>query len=500
MAKDKQNKGKTKNTDEKGITVKKDVDMPEWYGQVVIKSQLADYAPVKGCMVIRPNGYAIWQKIMDKFNVMMAKKGVKNAYFPLFIPESFFQREAEHAEGFSPEVAWVAGRGEEDGNERLAIRPTSETIMYDSYSRWIRSWRDLPLKINQWCNIVRWEVSDVKLFLRSREFLWQEGHCVYETEEELVKDNSGFLEDYRIISEDLLAVPVILGRKTDKEKFAGAKHTFSIEGFMPDGKALQMGTVHNLGQGFAKAFGISYKDKNENDALPWQTSWGISTRLIGALVMTHSDDKGLVLPPAVAENKLVIIPIIFDRTKDDVLAKCKELYDELKSFAPILDDRDEYTSGWKYNEYELKGIPLRIELGPKDLEKKQAVVVRRDTGKKEFVPLPKLKEAIKDTLDLMQKELLARAKERLDKSIVEVYSWPEFDKAIKDKKLVYASFCGEEECEDWIKSKTGGATSRNIPLDWLNSSDAQRQKSLEGKSCIHCDKSAKFMCYFSKNY
>ena len=371
-----------KNKEKKmGITVKKEEDMPEWYNQVILKAELADYSAIKGCMVIRPLGYAIWQKIMDTFNARIKKLGVKNAYFPLFIPESFFKKEAEHAEGFSPEVAWIENK-DEDTKERLAIRPTSETIMYDSYSRWIRSWRDLPLRINQWANVVRWEVQDCKLFLRSREFLWQEGHCVYETEEEVKRETLIYLNEYKKLAEDLMAIPVLTGVKTEKEKFAGAIETTAIEAFMPDGKALQLGTSHNLGQGFAKAFGIEYIGKDEKKHYPWQNSWGVSTRFIGGLIMTHSDDKGLVLPPKIAPDQVVIVPIIFDDTKDKVLKKAKEIKDKLKKYSVIIDDREGYSSGWKFNEWELKGIPIRIEIGPKDIEKKQAVVVRRDTGKK----------------------------------------------------------------------------------------------------------------------
>ncbi len=490
-----------KDTDEKGITVKKEDDMPEWYGQVVIKSQLADYSPIKGCMVIRPNGYAVWQNITDYLNEIIKKKGVRNAYFPLFIPESFFKREAKHAEGFSPEVAWVAGAGDgTDKGERLAIRPTSETIMYDSYSRWIRSWRDLPLRINQWCNIVRWEVSDVKLFLRSREFLWQEGHCVYESEKECEDEALGYLHDYKKVAEDLLAIPVILGEKTEKERFAGAKKTFTIEGFMADGKALQMGTSHNLGQGFAKAFDITYKDQEEKDCHPWQNSWGISTRMIGAMVMTHSDNKGLVLPPRVAENKIVIVPIIFDKSKEIVLEKCKHVFKELKEYNPILDDRDEYTSGWKFNEYELKGIPLRVEIGPKDVEKGHAVVVRRDTGEKEFVKLSHLKERIDEILDMMHNHLLDSAREHLKRSMVEVDTWEEFMHAAEKRKLIFTNFCGEEGCEDVIKTESGGVTSRCIPLEWNMLGEHEKKRSLHDKVCVKCGKPATVRCYFAKNY
>ena len=383
------------NKEEKlGIKAKKEEDFSEWYNEVVIKGELAEHSVIKGFMVIRPRGYAIWEKIQNYFDGNIKKIGVKNAYFPLLIPESFFKKEAEHAEGFAPELAWIEQK--EDG-VRYAIRPTSETIMYDSYSRWIRSWRDLPLRINQWCNVLRWEVKQTKLFLRTREFLWQEGHCVYETEKECDKESLVYLDEYKKVCEELLAIPVLEGKKTDKERFAGAIETYSLEALMPDGKALQMGTSHNLGQNFAKAFGIKFLGKDEKEYLPWQNSWGISTRLIGALVMVHSDDKGLVLPPKVAPVQIVIVPIYF-KDKKKILKKAIEIknmlenqrfsaptYLGLKSYDIILDDRDDYTPGWKYNEWELKGVPLRIEIGPKDVAKNQVVLVRRDNNKKEFV-------------------------------------------------------------------------------------------------------------------
>jgi prolyl-tRNA synthetase len=473
--------------EEKGITVKKEEDMPEWYEQVCLKSGLAEFSPVKGCMVIKPNGYQIWESIQDYFNKEIKKKGVRNAYFPLFIPESFFKKEAEHAEGFSPEVAWIDKESSGKG-ERLAIRPTSETIMYDSYSKWIRSYKDLPLRINQWCNIVRWETQQTKLFLRSREFLWQEGHCVYETEKECDKETKGIINLYQQVAEDLLAMPVLVGKKTDKEKFAGAKYTLTIEAFMPDGKSLQSGTSHNLGQSFAKGFGISFLGRDEKKHLPWQNSWGISTRLIGGMVMTHSDDRGLVLPPKVAYNKIVIIPILFDKTKGVVIKKAKEIEEELKKYNPILDDSEEYSPGYKYSEYELQGIPLRIEIGPRDIDNKQVVVARRDSGKKEFVKIKDLSKKIPEILDQMQKDMLSKAKKFLKSQIVEVKNWGEFVKGIKEKKIVKTSWCNESECEDLIKDKADGATSRCII-----------EEKASGK-CPQCGKKAKVVIYFSKSY
>jgi len=476
-----------------GITVKKNEDMPEWYSQVCLKAELADYGVTKGTMVIRPNGYAIWQKIQDYFNENIIKKtNARNAYFPIFIPESFFKKEAEHAKGFTPEVAWIDPKVTGDG-ERLAIRPTSETIMYDSYSKWIRSYKDLPLKINQWCNIVRWETQATKLFLRSREFLWQEGHCVYETERECKEETINYIKLYEKLCKELLALPVITGMKTEKEKFAGAKTTYTIEAFMPDGKALQCGTSHELGQGFAKAFKISYLGRDEKQNIPWQNSWGLSTRLIGALVMSHSDDKGLILPPNIAENKIVIIPIIKGSEKEieKILNEAKKIEKELKSFNPIFDNRSEYTPGWKYNEWEMKGIPIRVEIGPKDIEKKSVMIARRDNGEKRSIKISLLKKEIEKELNEIQDSLFNKAEKYLKSQIVSANNLQELIKNINQRKLVKVNFCGSESCEDNIKDKTSGASSRVIPFD---------SKVLKGSKCINCGKPAEFEVYFAKSY
>lgn len=479
------------NEDDKGITAKKSEDMPEWYQQVCLKAQLADFSTVKGCMVIRPTGYSIWESIQNYFNKnIVDATGANNAYFPLFIPESFFHKEAEHAEGFSPEVAWIDKEVTGEG-ERLAVRPTSETIMYDSYSEWIRSHRDLPMKINQWCNVVRWETEATKLFLRSREFLWQEGHCAYETKKECENDTLNYIKLYEKLCKDILALPVLVGKKTEKEKFAGAVYTTTIEAFMPDGKALQCGTSHMLGQGFAKAFGIKFLGKDEKEHFVYQNSWGISTRLIGAVVMTHSDDNGLVLPPAIAKNKIVIVPIIIGDSKDKIMKKAEEIKEILKDYNPILDDREGYSPGWKYNEWELKGIPIRLEIGPRDVDKDQVVLVRRDTGSKDFVKIEELDKKIPKNLDEMHKNLYDKAQKHLKKSIVNAKDWGDVVKAIRERKIAKMSFCGERECEDFIKEKTGGATSRCIPFD---------EKVEENSKCLHCRKDAKFMTYFSKSY
>jgi prolyl-tRNA synthetase len=475
-----------KKEENQGITIKKDEDFSEWYNEVVIKAELAEHSVIKGFMVIRPSGYAMWEKIHENFDKRIKNLGVKNAYFPLLIPEAFFKREAEHAKGFAPELAWVM---DEEQKEKYALRPTSETIMYDSYATWIRSWRDLPLRLNQWCNVLRWEVKQTKLFIRTREFLWQEGHCVYETEEECNKEALMYLNEYKQLCEELLAVPVLEGQKTEKERFAGGKTTYTLEALMPDGKALQMGTSHNLGQNFAKAFNIKFLGKDEKEQIPWQNSWGITTRLIGALVMTHSDDHGLVLPPKVAPVQIVIIPIYFE-DKEKVIKKANEIKNKLKNYELILDDRDEYKPGWKYNEWELKGIPLRIEIGPKDIEKKQAVLVRRDNNNKEFVKLAQLEQKVKETLEDIQSSLFNKAKKYLDSNIVEAKNWNDFVKQIKNKKLVKAAFCGSISCEENIKDKTEGVTSRLIPF--------QQPKTI-GK-CVKCNKEGKSIVVFGKAY
>lgn len=479
----------------KGLTVKKNEDMPEWYSQVVLKSELADYSTVKGCAVMRPLGYALWQGIMDYFNARLKGLGVKNAYFPMFIPESFFSKEADHVEGFAPEVAWVEKK--EDSEERLAIRPTSETVMYDSYSKWIRSHRDLPLLINQWCNIVRWEVQDVKLFLRSREFLWQEGHCVFATEDE-VKDHAlEMIKEYKKLSEELLAVPAMIGLKSEKETFAGAEYTYTIESMMPDGKALQCGTSHNLGQGFAKAFDITFRGEDEKEHFPWQSSWGFSTRLLGGLIMTHSDDKGLVLPPKMAPNKVVIVPIVLSKKpeiSEKVLKAANNLYDELTGigFDVILDDREEYSPGFKYNEWELKGIPLRIEIGPRDVEKESCMVASRHTGNKESYKLSEVVELVPSLLETMQKELLENAYKNLEELKTTASSYDELLDVLNKRKLVLAHHCGKTDCEEAIKADSQGGTTRCRELD-----NDQPDKDAV---CVRCQEKAAYKIYFSRNY
>ena len=368
-----------------GVTVKKNQDFSAWYVEVILKAGLADYAPVKGCMIIREDAYAIWEKIQEILNKKIKATGHKNVYFPMFIPESLLTKEAEHFAGFTPEVAWITMGGNTPLEEKLAVRPTSETIMYATFSKWIRSWRDLPLKINQWCNVVRWETKATRLFLRTREFLWQEGHTAHATSEEAEAEVMYVLGEYKDIMENYLAIPVLTGTKSDSEKFAGALYTTALEAIMPDGKALQMGTSHNLGQNFGKVFDVKYIGEDKVDHYVWQTSWGITTRLIGAMVMIHGDDKGLIIPPKMAPTQVVIVPIPFKGAEPEaVAAKSKEIAEILKAkgFSVILDDREAYTPGWKFNQWELKGVPIRIEIGPRDLKQGQVIMVRRDTGQK----------------------------------------------------------------------------------------------------------------------
>ena len=476
-----------------GITVKKTEDFSEWYVQLVLKSGLADYAPVKGCMIFREHSYAIWEKIQEAFNKKIRATGHKNVYFPLFIPESFLRKEAEHFEGFVPEVAWVTMGGETPLDERLAVRPTSETIIYATYGKWVRSWRDLPIKLNQWCSVVRWETEATRLFLRTREFLWQEGHTAHATKEEADMEAMQILGDYRSIMEDYLAIPVLVGKKTEHEKFAGALYTLTLEAMMPDGKALQMGTSHNLGQHFSKVFDIKFLDEEEKERYVWQTSWGMSTRMIGAAVMVHGDDKGLVLPPRIAPVQVVIVPIPYRNSdSEQILVKAKQLLGDLQKSGveAVLDDRQEYTPGWKFNAWELKGVPIRIEIGPRDLEHKQVTLARRDNHEKTTVKEEEAVITITKMLEEIQNALLEKAKKLLEKSISKVKTYDEFKKVLQQKAgFIKASWCGDSKCEEKIKEETG-ATIRVISTE---------QKDLSSK-CVHCGEKASEVVYFARAY
>ena len=396
-----------------GITVGKQENFSEWYTQAIQKAELIEYTDVSGCLILRPGAYALWEGVREYFDKLIKRDGVKNAYFPLLIPEKLLNKEKEHVEGFSPEVAWVTHSGKTKLKERLAIRPTSETIMYESYRKWIRSWKDLPLRLNQWCNIIRWEFKNPVPFLRTREFLWQEGHTVFATKEEAEKETYHILDFYEKVFEDLMAVPVLKGLKSEKEKFAGAVYTLSVETVLPNGKAIQAGTSHHLGQNFSKAFNIKFLDKHEKSQYGWQNSWGISTRGLGILLAVHGDDKGIILPPKIAPNKVVIVPIYFKESETDVFNKAIEIKEKLRRHNPILDCRADYRPGFKFNEWELKGIPIRIEIGPRDLEDNNAILVRRDTGEKIKVGVDEIEKRTHELLHDIQENLYARAKESL---------------------------------------------------------------------------------------
>lgn len=463
-------------------------DFAQWYTDVVKKAELAQYSSIKGCMIIRPNGYAIWECIQKELDRRFKETGVENVYMPMFIPESLLQKEKDHVEGFAPEAAWVTQGGSEQLQERLCVRPTSETLFCDFYKDIIQSYRDLPKCYNQWCSVVRWEKT-TRPFLRSMEFLWQEGHTVHATAEEAEERTVQMLNVYADFCEQVLAIPMIKGRKTEKEKFAGALATYTIEALMHDGKALQSGTSHNFGDGFARAFGIQYTDKENKLQYAYQTSWGMSTRIIGAIIMVHGDNSGLVLPPRIAPVQGMIIPIA--QHKEGVLDTALALRDRLikAGFRIKLDDSDK-TPGWKFAEQEIKGIPVRIEIGPKDIEAGQAVIVRRDTREKTTVSLEALETELARILENMQSDMLERARKHRDGHTFEAYNYEEFKDIIANKPgFVKAMWCGEQECELKIKEDTT-ATSRCMPFEQEKISDA----------CVCCGKPAKKLVYWGKAY
>jgi len=471
----------------------KSQDYSQWYLDVVLKTEMADYGPVKGCMIIRPYGYAVWETMQADLDRRIKETGHVNAYFPLFIPKSFLEKEREHVKGFSPECAWVTIGGGEELEEPLAIRPTSEAMICSMYAKWIKSWRDLPILINQWANVVRWE-KVTRPFLRTTEFLWQEGHTLHATQEEAQEETLKMLHVYRSFCEEVLAMPVVWGKKSDSEKFAGAQDTYAIEALMGDGKALQAGTSHNLGQHFASAYGIEFLDKDQQRALPWSTSWGASTRLVGGLIMTHGDDSGLVLPPRVAPYQVVIVPI--PPRKGDwneaVLPKSRDVLDELRGggIRAHLDDRDTHQPGFKYSDWEMRGVPLRVEIGPKDIEKDQCVLVRRDTREKLFVPLGGLAEKAKQTLQKQQGDLLDRARTFLRDHTTRVRTYAEFQEVMASRRgFLVAGWCGEADCEAKIKEETK-ATVRVIPLEGEAGSC----------ECVQCGKPSPREVYFAQAY
>jgi prolyl-tRNA synthetase len=444
---------------ELAITVKKEENISEWYTQVIQKADLIEHTRVSGCMVFKPNSYQIWEKITAFFDAKIKKSGVKNAYFPLLIPESLLMKEKDHVEGFSPEVAWVTHTGHSELKERLAIRPTSEAIMYDSYSKWIQSYRDLPLRLNQWCSVVRWEFKHPTPFMRNREFLWQEGHTAFATKEEADAEVLEILGYYADIYEELLAMPVEKGLKSAKEKFAGADYSTTVEPLAPDGKVIQGGTSHMLGQNFAKAFDITFLDKNQKKQHVWQNSWGISTRTIAGMILFHSDNKGLVLPPRVASNKAVIIPLLFKGKEDIVLEKVEELKTILEEFNPIIDDDRKDSPGFKFAKWEIQGIPIRIEIGPRDLESGQVIISIRDSGEKKEVKFENLREVVAKELEEMHERLYNKAKKIQDEITIEVNNFKDFENAIKDNKRCLVPWAESTESEEEIKEKTGSKSS-----------------------------------------
>ncbi|MEM2116084.1 MAG: proline--tRNA ligase [Candidatus Woesearchaeota archaeon] len=464
-----------------GITIKKEDSLGDWFSEVIVKAGFADYSPVKGCIYYYPPAIYAWERIREFANKLFQEIGIEDVYLPLFIPEEMFEKESEHVHGFSPEVAWV-----ETDSGRWAVRPTSEVLFSDVFARKVRSYRDLPIKYNQWCSVVRMETKSVRPFLRGREFLWQETHAVYSCEEDALKDVIYVLNNiYKRISEELLLIPVLAGRKSEKEKFAGARKSFGIEGIMPDGKALQLGTTHYLGQGFARVFDISFLDEKNQKKYVHQASWGISTRMIGAAIMVHSDNKGIVLNPELIKNKIVVVPIVFKESEESKIY-AKKIVEKLKLFNPILDDRD-YTPGWKFNEWELKGIPLRLEIGPRDVEKRQVIAVLRHNNQRISIGWDELtEEKINQIFEDVKKDLYQNAKKLFDSYLDSAKDLREFEKKLEMGKIIKVNFCDNPECEEKVKEKYG-VTSRVI---------VEEKK---GK-CIFCDHDSNYVAYFGKSY
>ena len=466
-----------------------EVDFAKWYTDIVKKAELCDYSSVKGCMIVRPYGYAIWENIQHILDAEFKKTGHQNVAMPLFIPESLLQKEKDHVEGFAPEVAWVTYGGSEELEERLCVRPTSETLFCDHYKNIIKSYRDLPKLYNQWCSVVRWEKT-TRPFLRTREFLWQEGHTMHETAQEAIDETEMILNIYADFCEKQLAMPVVRGKKTDSEKFSGAEATYTIEAMMHDGKSLQAGTSHYFGDHFAKAFEIEFQNRENKPQTPHQTSWGVSTRLIGGIIMTHGDDNGLVLPPAIAPIQVVVIPVA--QHKEGVIEKAQEVKERLaKQFRTDIDISDN-SPGWKFAQYEMKGVPLRLEIGPKDIEQNQVVVVRRDTREKIVVSLDEIETKLGEILETIQKDMYDRAKAFLDSHIDFAETMDEMNEKFNTKRgFIKAKWCGSAECEDEIKAATGGATTRCI---------CKEDQVKDGDTCIFCGKQAKHVVYFGKAY
>ena len=464
-----------------------EVDFPQWYTDVVKKADLIDYSSVRGCMILKPYGYGIWELLQKQLDQRFKDTGHENVYMPMFIPESLLQKEKDHVDGFAPEVAWVTHGGESKLTERLCVRPTSEVLFCEHYANEIESHRDLPKLYNQWCSVVRWEKT-TRPFLRTLEFLWQEGHTAHATYEEAQEETLKMLNVYEEFCQNVLAIPVIKGEKTEKEKFAGAEKTYTIESLMHDGKALQSGTSHNFGNGFAKAFDIQYTDKDNKLQYVYQTSWGVTTRLIGAVIMVHGDNRGLVLPPAISPVQVMIIPIA--QHKEDVLEKADQLREEISKIARVKIDDSDKSPGWKFSEHEMKGVPVRVEIGPRDIKANQAVLVRRDTGDKTTVSMDNLAKEIEGLLETIQKEMLEKAKQHREDNTFIATSMEEFEKILDETPgFIRAMWCGNEECEDQIKDNTG-ATSRCMPF---------KQESVS-ETCICCGKPAETLVYWGRAY
>ena len=466
----------------------RDKDFAKWYTDVVKKAELADYTDVKGFIAIRPYGYAIWENIQKYADKKFKEVGVENVSFPVLIPESLLQKEKDHVEGFAPEVAWVTEAGGEKLEEKLCIRPTSETIFSNLYSKWLSSWRDLPMVYNQWCNVLRWE-KETRPFLRSREFLWQEGHTIHETAEEAKERTLQMLDIYADVIENLLAIPVLKGRKTPKEQFAGAEATYTVESLMHDGRALQAGTSHYFGQNFTKPFDVKFQNRDGKEEYAYQTSWGISTRLIGALIMAHGDNRGLKLPPKVAPIQVVIVPIAMQ--KEGVKEKATELYQSLnKKFRTKVDLRDNYTPGFKFNDWEMRGVPVRVEMGPRDIEQGIAILVRRDTLEKETVELSNLENRIEELLEDIQKSMYNNCLKRREEKTTIAYTLDEIIKNMNENQgYVKTMWCGDEECENKVKDLTG-AHSRCMPFEQEHLAD----------TCPICGKKAEKMIIWGRQY
>ena len=473
---------------ELGLTADKD-DFTEWFTQLMLKADLADYTDVSGCMILKPSSYAVWEKLKLETDKRFKKLGVKNAYFPLFIPEKYLTKEKEHVEGFAPQVAWVTEAGESKLAERLAIRPTSETIMYPSYSKWIRSWRDLPLKINQWNNVVRWEFAHPVPFFRTREFLWNELHTVLATEKESLQEGADILEAYDDVATNEMALYGLAGKKTEKEKFAGAISSTKIHYILPNGRIIEGQCFHYDGQNFSKAYDIKFLDENGKEQYGFQCTYAISTRMLGTMFAIHSDSKGLIIPPRMAPNKAVIIPILFDDSKEKVLKQANEIADDLVELDAFVDSRSNYKPGFKFNEWELKGIPLRIEIGPRDLQNGVVIVARRDTSEKKEVKIKDLKKFCEKALVEMQASLLEKSKKLFKSRVERTSSLDELKKLIEDKKVGIVPMCKNSECEDKLKAETKGAKAVFISED-----------KIKGEKCIICKKKAEYMVYAGKTY